>query len=64
VPKDSANEEVKYAKMLDARNITDYYVRVYMVKLREMGLKDFDKNLATLNQCNMNFELAVEKLLQ
>jgi hypothetical protein len=64
VPKDSFTEEFLYNQMLDARNITDQKVRLCMVKLREMGLKDFDKNLATLNQCSMNFELTVEKLLQ
>jgi hypothetical protein len=64
VPKDSVIEEVIYIQMLDERKIIDEKVRVCMLRLREMGLKDFDKNLATLNQCNMDFELAVEKLLQ
>jgi hypothetical protein len=63
VPKDSDNEEFFYTQMLDGR-IIDERVRVYMLRLREMGFKDFDKNLATLNQCCLNFEKAIEKLLE
>lgn len=62
--RDSVTEEYLYIQKVEALPRSAYSKeREYMLKLKEMGLTDFDKNLDVIRKSNLNFDEIVEKLL-